>query len=354
MVSRNRLFTALMLLAVLAFGLSGCWLGKSKEGIVIYPPPPEEPRVVFLESHQGLADFREQSFLDAIFGKSAETELSKPWGVSARDGKIYVTDTASALVMIFDTVARTVKALGMGGTGSLVLPLGVAVGPDGTIYVSDGKLKKIFGFDAEGNIKVAMGNTGEFQNPTGLAINAELGRLYVADSYGHTVRVYSLTGEKQFDFGSRGEQDGQFNYPTNIFVSRKDGTVYVADTQNFRVQVFDKDGKFLRKLGQLGDVPGSFSRPKGLALDSDDHLYVADAAFNNIQVFDNEGQLLLIFGSFGAGPGQFQLPAGLFVDEQDRIYVVDQAGRRVLTFQYVSEKWKAANPKEYEELKRKP
>ena len=353
MVLKHRWFTALLLAALLTFGLAAC-AGKSKDGIIIYPSPPEEPRVVYLTSYQGFDAFRERSFLDVIFGDPVEAKLMKPWGVFARDGKIYATDTGTALVMIFDTVGKTVRTVGTGGTGSLALPLGVAMGSNGILYVSDGRLKKVFGFDAEGKLKFGIGQPGELQNPTGIAINDELGRMYIADSYGHVIRVYSLAGEKLFDFGIRGEKDGQFNYPTNVCVNRTNGQVYVTDTQNFRVQVFDKDGVFVRKIGQLGDVPGTFSRPKVLAVDSEDHLYVTDAAFNNVQLFDKDGQLLLIFGGFGTGPGELQLPAGMHIDDQDKIYIVDQVGGRVLVFQYLSEKWKAANPQDYETYKLKP
>jgi DNA-binding beta-propeller fold protein YncE len=104
----------------------------------------------------------------------------------------------------------------------------------------------------------------------------------------------------------------------------------------------------LRKFGRLGDQAGDFSRPKGIGVDSEGHVYVADAAFDNFQVFDENGQLLLFIGGAGVEPGYFEVPAGVFVDENDRVYVVDSLSSRVQVFQYLSEKWKRANPGEYE------
>lgn len=342
-------FTFLLLFFAFTF-LFSCAAPTPKEVKLIYPPPPEEPRVVYLDSYKGESNFKKKSFLENILGETLfSTELQKPYGVTAYGDKIYVTDTQSAVVFVFDTKEQKVSFIGYKDMGKLTLPAGVAVSSDGIIFVSDAKQKRVFGYDANGNLKIALGKKDEFKNPGGIAINNDIGRLYIVDSYGHMVHVYSTKGEPLFTFGKRGDKDGEFNFPSNVAIDRRNGNVYVVDTQNFRVQVFDKDGKFIKKFGQIGDVPGTFTRPKGIGIDSEGHVYVVDAAFDNLQIFDDNGQILLFIGGPGHEPGYFWLPAGAYVDEKDRIYIVDSFNHRVQVFQYLSEKWKKENPEKYKE-----
>jgi len=322
----------------------------TKEVKLIYPSPPEEPRLVYLDSYQGESNFKKKGFLEFVLGEEQfRAELRKPYGVTAYDDKMYVTDTGSAVVFVFDLKERKVTFMGDKDMGKLALPIGVAVTSDGIVFVSDAKQKRVFGYDAKGNLKIALGKKDEFKNPAGIAVNNELGRLYIVDSYGHMVHVYSTKGEPLFAFGKRGDGDGEFNFPSNVAIERKTGNVYVVDTQNFRVQVFDKDGKFVKRFGQIGDAPGTFTRPKGIGVDSEGHIYIADAAFDNLQIFDDKGQLLLFIGGPGHEPGHFWLPAGVYVDEKDRVYIVDSYNHRVQIFQYLSEKWKKENPEKYKD-----
>lgn len=327
--------------------LLGCAPAAQKDEIIVYPTPPDEPRIAYIKTYRGARDFVKRSLLDAILGAPAVSGLSKPYGVFADGDKIYVTLTGSASVAVIDTKEKKVSYIGEFGPGRLAMPIGVAVTSSGTVLVSDSKLKRVFMYDGKGELKGAIGKKDDFEAPSGIAVNNELGRIYIADSYGHRVRAYSMKGEPLFQFGTRGHNDAEFNFPTHIAIDRRNYNIYVVDTQNFRVQVFDKDGNFIRRFGMLGDSPGNFARPKGIGIDSEGHIYVADAAFDNIQVFDDQGRLLLPIGAAGSRPGHFQLPAGLYVDEKDRIYVVDQLNRRVQVFQYLSEKWKKENPEEY-------
>jgi len=320
-----------------------------KEVTLIYPSPPEEPRLVYLDSYKGESNFKKKRFFDFILGEEPSAELQKPYGVTAYGDKMYVADTESAVVFVFDLKERKVTFMGYKDMGRLALPTGAAVTSDGIVFVSDAKQKRVFGYDENGNLQTALGKKDEFKNPAGLAVNNELGRLYIVDSFGHMVHVYSTKGEPLFTFGARGDQDGEFNFPSNVAVERKTGNVSIVDTQNFRVQVFDKDGKFIKSFGQIGDAPGTFTRPKGIGIDTEGHTYIADAAFDNLQIFDDKGQLLLVIGGPGHAPGYFWLPAGAYVDEKDRVYIVDSYNRRVQVFQYLSEQWKKGNPEKYKE-----
>jgi len=323
--------------------LAGC-ATTAPEKIVVFPDPPEEPRIAYVRSITGGFDFRKPSIFDAILGTPSGSDFKQPYGVSVSGDKIYIADAPSTVVFVIDT---KLEKTGYIGLAKLTGPSAVAVTKDGMVYVSDGPSKKAFVFDQNGALKMTIGKPGDFKNIAGIAVNSELERVYIVDSFSHLVRVYNLRGESQFQFGKRGMDDGEFNFPTHVTIDNKTNNVYIVDTQNFRVQIFDKDGKFLRKFGQLGDIPGTFSRPKGIGIDSEGHVYVVDAAFNNVQVFDQEGHILLGFGEAGSNAGQFALPAGLCVDDKDRIYVVDSLNKRVQVFQFLSDAWKKEHPEEY-------
>jgi DNA-binding beta-propeller fold protein YncE len=309
---------------------------------LVWPLPPDPPRIRFVTAYYGLNDFKKKNgrWKSMLLGPDQDQHverLMKPYGVAAaRDGRVFVTDTAARRVFVFDPTRRAVGFIGEKGAGKIVKPVGVAVDDSGTAFVADATLKRVFGYGPDGELAIAIGHDGELQNPSGLAIDRERRQLYVADAKKHQVLCYSAAdGSFIRAIGKRGVEQGEFNFPTNLTVDR-DGQLYVADTLNFRIQVFDAAGTFVKSIGSQGDGPGHLNRAKGVGVDSEGHIYVADTSFNNFQIFDAEGRILLFVGATGTGPGEFLLPAGLFVDDEDRIYIADQGNARVQVFQRVS------------------
>jgi DNA-binding beta-propeller fold protein YncE len=311
----------------------------------VWPLPPEPARIRYVTSYRGANDFdskkKPSGWKTLVFGQdSAAPEvpdtLVKPYGVATgSDGRVYVSDTASRRVFVFDAERRTVTFLGDRQPAKLAKPTGIAVDASGTVFVADATHNRIFGFAPTGALAIAIGRDGDLESPAGMAIDADRQLLYVADSKKHQVFCYSTAdGSAVRTIGRRGSEPGEFNFPTNVSVD-KEGRLYVTDTLNFRIQSFDAEGRPLGAFGTLGDTPGSLNRPKGIGVDDEGHVYVADTSFNNFQIFDREGQLLLYVGSVGSGPGEFFLPAGLFVDQRNRVYVVDQGNARVQVFQYL-------------------
>lgn len=347
MMKKRTLLSGLMVLLFVL--LSGCAAPVAKQVPILYPPPPDAPKVAYVKSFRGEADFVTLSFWDRLFGSARIDSMIKPYGVSASGGRVFAADTARATVYVIDTAQKRIEYLKETDrtTGKLKAPIDVAADAEGNLYVSDAKLDRIVVYDKTLKHAKTIGKKGDFENPAGLAVNNRLNRLYVVDSYAHTVYAYSLAGDRLFRFGGRGFGDGEFNFPSTVAVDRRNDNVYVVDTQNFRVQVFDKDGKFISKFGQVGDSPGDFIRPKGVGVDSEGNIYVVDAAFDNVQIFNQKGELLLTVGSGGWAEGYFSLPAGLYIDEQDRIFVVDSLNVRVQMFQFLSEKWIKDHPEEY-------
>ncbi len=323
--------SAFLLMLLLLLGACGPAPRRVEPDNLFWPLPPAPPRIKYLESIYSEDDIGHvYSIKEMLLGKGYIDSLSRPYGVFARRGKIYVTDLIMGRVVVFDLVKKNM--IPGGDEGAVQKPAAVVSDSAGTIYVADAAGFKIALYDPSGNYITAflLGSV----RPVALAIDELRSRLYVLDRNGNKVVVLSLKGEHLFEFGSKGSGDGQLHMPLGIVVDGH-GKVYVLDSGNFRVQVFDADGRFLSRFGSPGDRPGFFSNPKGIAVDSDGHVYVTDAAFNNFQIFDGEGNILLFVGKLGSEPGQLYLPGGISIDENDHIYIADQLNRRVQVFQYV-------------------
>src|SRR5208282_5337569 len=191
-------------------------------------------------------------------------------------------------VWIFDPVnQRSVKVVEVGDI-ALVSPVAVADGPDGSFFVADSYLKKVFLLDRAGKLIRTVAEAG-LQRPAALAYDQGADRLYVADSVGQHIEVYASDGRHLSTWGSR----------------------------------------------RHGDGSGDLASPKGVGVDSEGHLYVVDALFDTVQIFDEEGGLLLQFGDKGTAPGEFWLPEGAFINKQDRIYVADSFNGRIQVFEFL-------------------
>lgn len=330
--------------AVLLMGIAGCASVK-KEVDIVWPLPPDEPRIKYVKSLRSEKDLgKEGGIGEALLGEDKANALIRPYGCATdAGGRIYATDVGR--VFVFDEKNKKVSFIGDdANTGKLAVPMGIVISHDGKVYVADAKRKRVFAYDAKGNLITGFGKTGELDTPTGIAIDEKRGRLYVVDTKKHAILVFALADGKLLKtIGKRGGEPGTFNLPTNIIVDRE-GNLYVVDTGNFRVQILDPDGKPIKSIGSLGDKPGNFSRPKGIALDSEDNLYVVDTTFNNIQVFNKKGELLIFIGEGGFAPGRFNSPSGICIDADDRIIVADGMNGRLEILQYMSEKWKKEHP----------
>ncbi len=179
-------------------------------------------------------------------------------------------------------------------------------------------------------------NSGEFHHPRGIAV-APNGEIFVIDSDNHRVQVFDAQGTFLREWGSQGSQPGQFQEPWGIFVA-SDGLVYVADTWNHRIQVFEPDGRFVRQWGTFGEVVGAvggagvFYGPRDVAVNTKGEVFVSDTGNKRIVVFDRQGNYLDQWGGGGVIPGAFEEPVGLTLDSQNHLYVADTWNQRVQVF----------------------
>lgn len=307
---------AALLLVTLAW-LGGCAAPpppKAAPQAVFYPLPPDPPRIQWLATYDsarsvtaprpGLADF--------VLGEDKGGDaLTRPYGATLFDGKIYVADSRAPGLAVFDLRAQRYSVVGGTGGGKMQRPINVKIDADGTKYVTDTGRDQVLVYDGSDRFVSAFGAKGEFK-PVDTAVAGD--RLYVVDIAHHQVVVMDKrTGKVSFKFGKSGSEDGSLYHPTNIAIG-PGGDVFVVETGNFRVSRFTADGKFLRSFGEAGQSPGRFARPKGIAIDRAGRIYVGDSAFQNVQIFDNDGRILMAFGQPADGAQRLNLPAGVSID----------------------------------------
>jgi len=336
----------LLLAAVIALG--GCagtkLLALESAQEKVWPSAPNKARFRYVGELTGENNFKAKHkpsgigktlkwLLTGLVGKSKPQQLSRPQsGVVDHLGRIYVSDVNRAAVVVFDTIKGRMHVWEWAtGTQRFRAPIGLAI-YENRLYVADSELGYVAILDIRdgepfGQIKKGL------TRPTGIAIDYDDKRVFVADSREHAVKVYDINGKGLQSIGGYGEQDGKFNGPT--YVAYAADRLYVADTLNARIQIFDRDGKFLLRFGQRGRRVGQFSRPKGIAVDRFGLIYVVESLYDHLLVFDQKGRFLLPIGGEGSGVGQFYLPAGVWVDEKAQVYIADMFNGRIVVLQYL-------------------
>lgn len=300
---------------------------------VTWPPPPASARIRFTRSLDPAAARGRPSMLSrvlrVIVGAGDAPTMTTPYGVAVGpDGRLYVADSGAGLIHVFGLDKAAYRSIRV-DAASLI---GIAfMGP--RMIVTDSVGGRVLCLDLDGRTKWTLGRDDGFLRPTGVVATAD--RLFVVDTLRHRVVGVDPSGTVLPAFGRRGVRPGELNYPTSIAADR-DGRLYVTDTMNFRVQVFDAAGQYVSTFGQLGNGEGDFDKPKGIAIDGKGRIYVVEGLNDVVQIFDPEGRLLLVFGGSGAGPGQLWLPAGIAM-AGNSVYVADTANRRIQVFERLGE-----------------
>jgi uncharacterized protein (TIGR03663 family) len=247
-----------------------------------------------------------------------------------------------------------VSVWGGAGTGEAQFnnPRNVAIGPDGSVYVSDGGNHRIQKFTSEGQFVTAWGHmcrmfegragcqeadgAGGLYDPWGLAVDED-GFVYVADTWNHRIQKFDANGQFVAMWGTHGVQEdatggeGLFWGPRAIAIG-PEGLVYVTDTGNKRIQVFTPDGEFVTQWGGKGLAEGRMDEPVGLAIAEDGTSYVADTWNQRIQVFDAQHFYVRLWEVDSWYGQSLENKPYLAVDGRNRVYATDPEGYRVLVF----------------------
>lgn len=264
----------------------------------------------------------------------------------ARDtnGNLYVTEESGRIRKIAPD--GTVTTLGSvdgkfvdetGAEASIFRPRGIAVAPDGNVYIGD--FLTIRKLTKTGVLTTLAGRSDTFGDTDGVGANGTFssirsmvadnaGNLYVAEA--HSIRKVTPGGVVTTLAGSStgGSVDGKgasayFRFPSGLALDHA-GNLYIADTDNATIRKLSPDGTVTTVAGApsvrgLVDGAGSaarFNSPGEMAVDDTGNVYVIDTG--TIRKITPGGTVTTIAGNsqftgtrLGELPGNFARLRGI-------------------------------------------
>lgn len=188
--------------------------------------------------------------------------------------------------------------------------------------------------------------------PHSLSIGPD-GRVYIADTWNHCVRVFDPqaetittvigTGEKGFS-GDGGPGDkATFNELYDALWDKQGKLLYMVDLKNARIRTWDPATKIVKTFagnGQKGTpkdgtpaLEAPLNDPRAVAIDSKGNVYILERGGNSLRVVDaTTGKIKTVAGTGKKGPltadglglqATFSGPKFLWCDSADNVLIAD-------------------------------
>lgn len=313
-------------------------------------------------------------------GAATSATISQPYEMVAdTEGNVYVSGfdagcqvrklTPDGRVSTFAGTG-TCSSSGDGGPATSATingAAGLAMGPDGSLYIADGYGARIRKVAPDGTITTVAGTgtngttgdggaatSAQIYSPRGIAVDL-YGNLYISGRDSDRVRkvtpagvistlIGNGTGSSTGDGGAASSATVNFVYGV---AAGPDGSVYVAEFDGCRVRKITTAGIVSTfagtgSCGSSGDggaaTAAQISGPHGVAVDRIGNVYIAERSGDRVRRVDPNGTITTVLGNGSAtstgdgGPASSATvndPRGLAIDQAGRLLVVDGNGNRV-------------------------
>ena len=259
---------------------------------------------------------------------------------------------------VFKFDRHTGKVLANIGKGVMVTPHGIGLDRDGNVWVADfagnkegTKGHQVHKFTPKGEKLMSLGIAGkpgnadgQFNQPNDVVIGPD-GSIYVSDGHdgqgmttpaalaeglkrGATARISKFTADGKFvrSWGQLGTRHGEFRTPHAMAFDAK-GRLWVADRGNHRLEIFDQDGKYLESRYSYGRISGLFIRNNTVyAIDSESSPMNHVGWRNGVRIGPlDEDRITGFVGPFEREDRGYQGTAGegVAVDADGNIYAAE-------------------------------
>jgi sugar lactone lactonase YvrE len=243
------------------------------------------------------------------------------------------------------------------GTGAQFdSPSGLAFDAARNLFVSDtgnstirkikpsGAVSTFAGIAGESGFTNGAAGSAQFSSPLGIAV-APNGTIFVADSGNHCIRAISggnvttFAGSPQVWGSANGTgTNAQFNGPVGLAFDNRTN-LFVSDANNDTIRKITPDGTvttFAGAAGADGAADGDlnsarFRSPAELAFDKNGNLFVADSFNQTVREISTNGIVSTVSGRAGLpgtndglnGAGRFYNPYGVVVAADGSLVVAD-------------------------------
>ncbi len=254
-----------------------------------------------------------------------ESQFGLPYGVAvAPDGSVYVTYLQAQQVRQYTAQGRFLAQWQIAGPrpDQPLMPHDIEVAADGTLFVTTGQVHHL---SAEGRLLDTWSNERLGHSLLNVALGPDTSVYASGDNH---ITRFSPRGMPLGGWGGTGRGPGEFASIPGL-ASAPNGTLYAADWANDRVQVFTPAGVY---VGAWGPPTQDIQTPTALAVAPDGTVFVVEPRRHRVSRYAPTGERLEWWDGPAEGGAQWA-PAGVAVAPDGKVYVTDTGNRRVQVYQ---------------------